>query len=148
PHFSFNNAEQEGNELQSEYFVARHHAVDALKAVANLREHMAPILSTSEIRSVAADKLWLSTAYGQDVIGIHFNWLKDWTGVKQFLPILEAELSPFNPRPHWGKLFAINPEQIQAAYPRMADFQSLTREFDPNGKFRNAYVDRYILGTA
>lgn len=148
PHFSFHNPAQEGNELQSEYFVARHHAVDALKAVANLREHMAPILSTSEIRSIAADKLWLSTAYEQDTIGIHFNWLKDWPGVKRFLPILEAALAPFNPRPHWGKLFLMDPTQIQAAYPRLADFQTLSQELDPTGKFRNAYVDKYIFGIA
>ncbi len=134
--------------MQSEYFVARHHAVAALKAVAGLREQLAPILAISEIRSVAADELWLSTAYGQDVIAIHFNWLKDWPGVKQFLPVLEERLAPFEPRPHWGKLFAMAPAQVQAAYLRMADFQALARDYDPEGKFRNSYVDRYIFGAA
>jgi xylitol oxidase len=146
PHFYFKNAEQEGNELQSEYFVARHRAVDALKVVAGLREQLAPIIGVSEIRSVAADKLWLSTAYGQDVVAIHFNWLKNWPGVKQFLPVLEEQLAPFEPRPHWGKLFTMAPAVIQAAYPRMADFQALARDYDPKGKFRNSYVDRYIFG--
>lgn len=148
PHFYFNDAEQEGNELQSEYFVARHHAVAALKGVAGLREHMAPILGVSEIRSVAADQLWMSTAYGQDVVAIHFNWHKDWPGVKDFLPVLEEQLAPFEPRPHWGKLFEMAPVQVQARYPRIADFQALARDFDPSGKFRNSYVDRYIFGAA
>jgi xylitol oxidase len=146
PHFTFKDALQEGNELQSEYFVARHHAVAALQAVASLREGLAPILSVSEIRSVAADQLWLSSAYDQDVIGIHFNWRKDWPAVKNFLPILEKHLAPFDPRPHWGKLFAMTPSQVQAAYPRMADFQALAQTYDPKGKFRNAYVDKYIFG--
>ena len=146
PHFALKNALQEGNELQSEYFVSRHHAVAALKTVASLREQLAPILSVSEIRSVAADKLWLSSAYDQDVIGIHFNWRKDWPAVKNFLPILERHLAPFDPRPHWGKLFAMTPAQVQAAYPRMADFQDLSQTYDPKGKFRNAYVDKYIFG--
>jgi xylitol oxidase len=148
PHFVFNDAQQEGDELQSEYFVARHHAVAALKVVAGLSEHMAQILAVSEIRTVAADKFWMSTAYGHDVVAIHFNWYKDWPGVKCFLPVLEEQLSPFQPRPHWGKLFALSPSQVQAAYPRMADFQSLARDVDPEGKFRNSYVDRYIFGVA
>jgi xylitol oxidase len=148
PHFRFHDAQQEGNELQSEYFVARHHAVAALKVVAGFREQMAPILAVSEIRTIAADRLWLSTAYGQDVVAIHFNWHKDWPGVKRFLPVLEEQLAPFQPRPHWGKLFAMSPTQVQAAYPLMADFQTLARGFDPQGKFSNSYVDRYIFGAA
>ncbi|MDA0746398.1 MAG: FAD-binding protein [bacterium] len=148
PHFHFNDAQQEGNELQSEYFVARHHAVAALKVVAGLRKQLAPILTVSEIRSVAADPLWLSTAYGHDVVAIHFNWLKDWPGVKNFLPTLEEHLTPFQPRPHWGKLFEMTPAQVQAPYPRIANFQALARNLDPKGKFRNSYVDRYIFGAA
>ena len=146
PHFSFNDALQEGNELQSEYFVARHHAVAALKMVASFREQLAPILSVAEIRTVAADKLWLSAAYEQDVVAIHFNWYKDWPNVKRFLSVLEEQFAPFKPRPHWGKLFTMTPAQVQAVYPRMADFQALANSYDPEGKFRNAYVDKYIFG--
>lgn len=73
PHFSFKDAQQEGNELQREYFVARSNAVAALKVVAGLRDQLAPILGVSEIRSVTADKLWLSTAYGHNVVAIHNN---------------------------------------------------------------------------
>lgn len=146
PHFVFKDAELVGNELQSEYFVPREHAVAAMKVVAGFREQLAPILGVSEIRSVAADELWLSTAYGYDVVGIHFNWLKDWAGVGAFLPIVEEALAPFSPRPHWGKLFAMSPAQVQAAYPRMADFRALCQALDPQGKFRNAYVDRYLFG--
>jgi xylitol oxidase len=146
PHFSFNDALQEGNELQSEYFVARHHAVAALKMVASFREQLAPILSVAEIRTVAADKLWLSAAYEQDVVAIHFNWYKDWPNVKRFLSVLEEQFAPFKPRPHWGKPFTMTPAQVQAVYPRMADFQALANSYDPEGKFRNAYVDKYIFG--
>jgi len=146
PHFYFNDAQREGNELQSEYFVARHHAVAALKVVAGLAQHLPPILSVSEIRSVAADQLWLSTAYGHDVVAIHFNWHKNGPQVKAFLPVLEEQLAPFEPRPHWGKLFELTPARVQPRYPRLADFQALASDFDPEGKFRNTYVDRYIFG--
>ncbi len=146
PHFTFKDAQQEGNELQSEYFVARGNAVAALKVVAGLRDQLAPILGISEIRSVAADKLWLSTAYGHDVVAIHFNWHKDWPGVKDFLPVLEEQLAPFEPRPHWGKLFEMAPARVQARYPQLAEFRALAFDLDPDGKFRNSYVDRYIFG--
>jgi alditol oxidase len=146
PHFYFKDALQEGNELQSEYFVARHHIVEAMRAVAQLRAGLAPILDISEIRTVAADQFWLSPAYGQEIVGIHFNWRKDWAHVGDFLPIVEATLAPFAPCPHWGKLFVLPPAQVQAAYPRMADFQALARAFDPHGKFCNRYVARYVFG--
>ncbi|HRW09074.1 MAG TPA: FAD-binding protein [Caldilineaceae bacterium] len=146
PHFVFIDAERMGNELQSEYFVARKDAVAAIQAVAALGEHFAPVFGVTEIRTMTGDDLWLSMAYGQDTVGIHFNWLKDWAGVEPLLPRIEEALAPFNPRPHWGKLFTLTPAQIQAQYPRMADFRALAQELDPQGKFRNAYVDRYLFG--
>jgi xylitol oxidase len=146
PHFYFKDALLEGNELQSEYFVKRKDAVAAMRAVARLGQQMASFLQISEIRTVAADQLWLSPAYQQDVVGIHFNWHKNWAAVAPFLPILEEQLAPFQPCPHWGKLFALSPAQVQASYPRLADFRALLRHYDPQGKFRNAFLEKYVGG--
>ncbi len=146
PHFRLENTLLHGNELQSEYFVARRHAVAALQAVAGLREQMAPLLAMSEVRTVAADELWMSTAYGQDIVGLHFTWHKDVAAVMQFLPRLEARLAPFTPRPHWGKLFALSPKRVQAEYERLGDFRELLERYDSQGKFRNAFLDRYVFG--
>lgn len=146
PHFYFKDALLEGNELQSEYFVARQDAVAAMHAVARLGPQMTDILQVSEIRTMTADNLWLSMAYGQDTVGIHFNWHKKWAEIAPFLPILEKQLAPFQPRPHWGKLFALSSAQVQACYPRLADFRALARAYDPQGKFRNAFVEKYIGG--
>lgn len=145
PHFYLKDALRQGNELQSEYFVARDQAVAAIRAVAQLRSALAPIIGITEIRTVAADDLWLSPAYGQDIVGIHFNWQKKWAEVQQFLPTLEATLAPFQPRPHWGKLFGIDPAQVRTRYARLADFQALARTYDPQGKFRNAFLETYLL---
>lgn len=145
PHFYFKDALLEGNELQSEYFVAREDAVAAMQAVARLGPQLATFLQVSEIRTMTADKLWLSSAYGQETVGIHFNWHKNWAAVRPFLPILEEQLAPFRPRPHWGKLFALSPAQVQAGYPRLKDFQALARDYDPQGKFRNAFLNQYIF---
>lgn len=145
-HFHIRSTLTGGNELQTEYFVARHHAVEALRAVERLHEEMAPILVLSEVRSIAADDLWLSQAYGQDCIGIHFSWYNNWPKVSQFLPVLEETLAPFGARPHWGKLFTMAPARVQGLYPRLADFRALLRTFDPQGKFCNAFIETYIGG--
>jgi xylitol oxidase len=147
PHFALRDALRTGNELQSEYFIPRQHAVAAIEAVVGLKAGLAPILGLSEIRTIHRDQLWLSSAYGQDAVGIHFNWLKDYEGVRSFLPTLERALAPYGARPHLGKLFAMSPAQLEEVYPRWADFRALVRKFDPLGKFSNPFVEKYVMGT-
>jgi xylitol oxidase len=146
PHFRVDQTPSAGEELQSEYFVPRQHAVAAVRAMRGLGEVIRPHLMISEVRSVAADDLWMSPCYQRDSIGLHFTWQRDWPAVKQVLPLIEDALAPFEPRPHWGKLFTMSAAQVQSRYPRMADFRALLREFDPRGKFRNAFVDETIFG--
>ncbi|BCX04929.1 MAG: putative xylitol oxidase [Candidatus Roseilinea sp.] len=144
PHFRPDHVPSVGDELQSEYFVPRRFAVEAMRAVAALRRHFTPVLLISEVRSIAADALWLSPCYAQACIGLHFTWKKDWLAVQRVLPLIEAALGPFEPRPHWGKLFALSPAQLRVRYPRLADFRALAHDLDPQGKFRNAFVERLL----
>ena len=146
PHFQVGHTPANGNELQSEYFLPRRHAVAGMLAVARLSRVLAPVLRLSEVRSVAGDNLWMSTAYRQETVGIHFTWLNDWAGVRQVLPLLEEQLAPFALRPHWGKLFTMKAADIQAAYPKMGDFRGLVQTYDPQGKFRNDFLDTTIFG--
>ena len=143
-HFRMEFTPSVGEELQTEYFVPRHHALDALAAIRELRTQLAPHLMITEIRTIAADTLWMSPCYGQDSVAIHFTWYKNWPAVEQLLPLLEAQLAPFEARPHWGKLFTMQPAQVQALYARLPDFRNLLDSFDPGGKFRNAFLDRYL----
>jgi len=135
-----------GDELQSEYFVSRRHAVAAIGALGTLRARIAPLVKLSEFRTMTADNLWMSMAYGRDTVGLHFTWQKDWTAVRQLLPLIEEELAPFDARPHWGKLFTMDAARVQALYPKLADFRALARQYDPAGKFRNEFLDTYIFG--
>jgi alditol oxidase len=132
--------------LQSEYFVPRRHAVAAFLAIAALRNGLAPILGLSEIRTIRADDLWLSSAQGEDAVGFHFNWLKMGREVEAFLPVLESALAPFGARPHLGKLFALSPTRLAQVYPRWKDFRSVVLRHDPTGKFANEFVEKYVLG--
>ena len=102
------------------------------------------MLKICEIRAVAADQLWLSTSYRQDSVAFHFTWIADPAAVLPVVTLLERQLAPFAPRPHWGKIFTATPEDLRARYERLPDFLGLMRRFDPSGKFRNAYTDRYL----
>jgi alditol oxidase len=145
PHFRMGFTPSAGKELQSEYFVPRHHAVEAILAVERLRDQVSPHLLITEIRAIAADDLWLSPCYHQPCVTIHFTWKPDWPAVSQLLPIIERELAPFQARPHWGKLFTMPPEQLRSHYPRMPEFIALAKKFDPQGKFRNAFLNTNIF---
>jgi alditol oxidase len=146
PHFRIDEKPSSGEELQTEYFVPRRDAVAAVRAVAQLHEQITPLLMISELRTIAADTLWMSTCYQRDGVGIHFTWKRDWPAVSALLPAIEAQLAPFSPRPHWGKLFTIPPAQVQAQYQKLPEFRALLQHYDPQGKFRNAFLDTYIFG--
>ena len=140
PHFAIGDVAAKGNELQTEYFVAMEHAVDAIKAVAMLADRIQPLLYASELRTVAADKLWMSTCYEQLSLAIHFTWKPDQEGVANLLPEIEKRLAPFEARPHWGKLFFMGSKTLESRYDRLADFRRLVSRYDPEAKFGNAFL--------
>jgi xylitol oxidase len=144
PHFRLDFTPSAGDELQSEYLLPRRLAADALRAVASIGDRVAPALRISEIRTVAADGLWLSPSYRQDSVAIHFTWINDVPAVLPVLATVEDRLAPFGARPHWGKLFTTSPAVVSRLYDRLPDFQRLLRSHDPDGKFRNKFVDAYI----
>jgi len=147
PHFKMNFTPSSGEELQAEFFVPRQHAVAAIKAVATLRDEIKPVLMITEIRTIDADNLWMSPCYHQPSVAIHFTLKQDIEGVNALLPKIEEKLSPFNVKPHWGKLFTITPETLKARYEKYDDFQQLIDRYDPQGKFRNEFMNNNVLGT-
>ena len=144
PHFRPEFQPSAGDELQSEYLLPAAHAVPALHALDQIRDRLAPVLWICEIRAIAADELWLSPCYRQDSVAFHFTWIAGEAPVLPVVALLERQLAPFGPRPHWGKLFVTTPEDLRARYERLPDFLGLMRRLDPSGKFRNAYTDRYL----
>ena len=145
PHFKMGFTPSAGKELQSEYFVPREHAVEAILAVEKLRDQVSLHLLISEIRAVAADNLWMSPCYRQPCVTIHFTWKPQWEAVRKILPLVERELAPFHPRPHWGKLFTISAAQLHARYEKLPEFIKLSQAYDPQGKFRNDFLNKYVF---
>jgi alditol oxidase len=127
-----------GQELQSEYLVPRRHAAAVIEALHALADIVRPVLQVSEIRTVAADQLWMSPQYGRDTIGIHFTWNPEQETVERVLIEVEAALAQFDARPHWGKVFLADDAAIAPLYERLPDFARLVDRLDPRGAFRNA----------
>lgn len=146
PHFRMGFTPSSGEELQSEYLIPRRRAAEAIEAVRALAGRIRPILQVSEIRTVAADRLWMSTSYGEDAVCIHFTWKPEREAVEDMLARLEAALAPFGARPHWGKLFGADAAAIAPLYERLPDFVRLIERLDPRGAFRNPWLKNRVLG--
>ncbi len=140
PHFRAEFTPSSGEEIQSEYLLPRSAALDALHAVDGIREKVAGVLQTCEVRTIAADTQWLSPAHGRDSVALHFTWVRDEAAVLPVVRRLEEALEPFDPRPHWGKVFQTPSAVLRGRYARFADFRDLVRVLDPSGTFANAFV--------
>jgi xylitol oxidase len=146
PHFRMGFTPSAGDELQSEYLLPRRHAVPAIAAVRALADRIRPLLLVTEIRTVAADRLWMSTSYGEDSVALHFTWRQQPRAVAELLVPLEQALAPFGARPHWGKVFAADAPSIAPRYERYADFVALAGRLDVRGAFLNRWLQRSVLG--
>lgn len=146
PHFRIGHTPSSGAELQSEYLIPREKGYQAILAVEQLRDHVTPHLFITELRTIEADDLWMSTAYQRPSMAIHFTWKPEWPAVKNVLPMIEAKLAPFDARPHWGKLFTMNASRIKPLYPQVARYQELLTHYDAKGKFRNRFIESNVYG--
>jgi xylitol oxidase len=145
PHFRLEFTPSRGDELQSEYFLDRVHGADALRVLDELGPILEPVLLTGEIRTVAADDLWVSPADGRDRLALHFTWTQD-AEVPAVLDELERRLAPFDAVPHWGKVFRMSPQRVARLHPRLPEFAALVRQYDPAGKLANEFTTRFVQG--
>jgi xylitol oxidase len=148
PHFRMGFTPSSGEEIQSEYLIPRAHALPAIEALRRIGATLRPLLLVSEIRTVAADRLWLSPQYGQDTVAIHFTWKREQERVERALLDVERALDPFAPRPHWGKLFLADAATLAPRYERLGDFVALLGRVDARGAFRNAWIESRVLAGA
>ena len=144
PHFKMEFTPSSGKELQSEFFVPLDKAAEAFQVISALKEQLKPVLMISEVRAIAADRQWMSPFYEQDSVAFHFTWEQDREGVEAVLPLIQGGLEPFGVKPHWGKIFTIEPDRIKSLYPNMDKFKDALTMYDPNGKFRNDFLQRYL----
>lgn len=145
PHFRMEFTPSSGEELQSEYFVPREHAYEAILAIDQIRDLISPYILISELRTIDADRFWMSPFYNQPSLAIHFTWIQDWPAIQKILPLIETKLAPFGARPHWGKLFTMEAAKLRSLYVKLKDFRDLLQHYDPAGKFKNEFLEQYIF---
>lgn len=133
-----------GREIQSELFVAREHAPAVIRALLTVADRLAPALLVGELRSIAADQLWLSPEHQRDTLALHFTWRRDAPVVAANVALIERTLARFAIRPHWGKVFSVAPEALLQAYTRAPDFAKLRSEMDPRGIFVNRWARQHV----
>ena len=102
-------------------------------------------ISITEIRTIHADEFWMSPCHKQTSVAIHFTLKQETDAVMQLLPLIEEQLTPFNVRPHWAKLFTLQPAVLQSRYERLKDFKRLIAEYDPKGKFKNDFITKNLF---
>jgi L-gulonolactone oxidase len=97
-----------------------------------------------ELRVAAADDIPLSTASGRETayLAVHMS---SGRAFEPYFRGVEAIMDDFGGRPHWGKMHFQNAASLSPRYPEWDRFQSVRRRLDPDGRFRNAYLDR-VLG--
>ena len=141
PHFRLEGIPSVGDELQSEWSVAVGDAQAVFAVLRELGPELSPILHVSEVRAVAADRFWLSPFYERPSVAFHFTW-KSTPEVWPAIARIEHALAPYEPRPHWGKLFSVAADAVGERYPRFDDFRRLRQQLDPDGVFVNSFLER------
>jgi alditol oxidase len=145
PHFKMGFTPSSGKELQSEFFIPFENAFQGLMAIEKLNEKVSPHLMITEVRAIAADDLLMSPFYKKACVAFHFTWKQEIEAVNAVLPFIEQALAPYNPRPHWGKVFTMQPAVLQSRIEKLNEFTSLMSKHDPEGKFRNAFIDTNLF---
>jgi alditol oxidase len=146
PHFRSGFTPSSGEEIQSEYLLPRDRALEGIDALRRLAPAIMPLLQISEIRTVAADSLWMSPQYGRDTIGFHFTWVREQEAVERALRKIEEALLPLDALPHWGKLFLAGADVLAPRYERLSAFRGLLERLDTRGAFRNEWLAHHVLG--
>ncbi|MEM7322491.1 MAG: FAD-binding protein [Actinomycetota bacterium] len=145
PHFRMDFTPSAGEEIQTEYFVDLADGAAAIRAMSRIGDRLKDVLLVSELRTVAADDLWLSQSHGRPSLALHFTWIPDVDAANAAARTVADALSGLSPRPHWGKVF--DPRQFDlGGFDRLDDFLGLMARTDPWRTFTNGWLSEVFAG--
>jgi L-gulonolactone oxidase len=131
--------------VEMEYAIPRAELGKTLLRVRDLieREGLA-VNFPIELRVAASDDIPLSTASGRETgyLAVH---LSAGMPFDQYFRGVEGIMDDVGGRPHWGKMHYQTAETLAPRYSDWAQFQAVRARLDPDGRFRNPYLDR-VLG--
>jgi L-gulono-1,4-lactone dehydrogenase len=130
--------------VESEYAVPRHEVEAVLTELRAwfARTH-APVPFPVEVRFIAADDVWLSTAHERDnaYVAVHQYHRMD---PRPLFAAFESIVAEHEGRPHWGKVHTLGTERLRKLYPRFDDFRAVRERLDPGHLFTNEHVSRLL----
>lgn len=120
--------------------------LDCLAPCAGVYSHHYPIC----VRRVLPDDTLISMAsddhedcYAISIIS--FAKPDQRAGFFKFAEILARTTSTlFDARPHWGKYCPVDAATVQRLYPHLQEFRQVCTQYDPQGRFRNDWIDQVI----
>jgi FAD-linked oxidoreductase len=133
--------------VEMEYAIPRDHAVEAVLAIRDLVAGEGHLVSFPiEVRFVAPDDIPLSMAQGRETCFVAVHMARG-VPYERYFRGVEAIMTGFGGRPHWGKIHFRSAPDLAPCYPEWSRFLALRDRLDPDGRFRNPYLDR-VLGRA
>jgi L-gulonolactone oxidase len=128
-----------------EYALPRANVAEAVRRVlAMVERERLPVPFPIEVRSVAADDAFLSTAAGRDSVFVAVHMFEG-MAFETYFRAVEAIMDELDGRPHWGKRHFQTAATLRPRYPDWDRFQAIRARLDPAGVFSNAWTDR-VLG--
>ncbi len=109
-----------------------------------LRDEFAEVTFPVEYRTLSADDVWLSPAFGRETVtlSVHEDAARPFA---KFFDAVEAVFRRYNGRPHWGKLHTLTGQQLRPLYPQWDAALGVRRRFDPAGRFLNEHLRRVFV---
>jgi L-gulonolactone oxidase len=131
--------------LEMEYAVPRAALGEAFAGLrAAAARHGGDVTVPVEVRVTAADDIPVSTAAGRDTAYLAVHVARG-RPHEAYFGAVESVMTALAGRPHWGKLHSRTAAQLRTLYPGFDAFVALRDRLDPEGRFRNAHLDR-VLG--
>lgn len=130
---------------EMEFAVPAAHGPDCLREIRQLmREKHPDVAWPVEYRTLRADDIPLSPAYGRETVTISIH--QDATlPYRPFFADAEAIFRNHRGRPHWGKVHWHSGRELRDLYPRWDEFHAVRTRLDPAGRFLNAYLREELL---
>ena len=130
--------------LEMEYGIELEAIGEALERISSLVKDLSfPPLFPVEVRVSAPDDAPLSTGYGRRSGWIAVHQYRG-APYEAYFKGVEQIMDDYGGRPHWGKMHHQSADTLRSRYPLWGEFAEVRRRLDPDGLFRNSYLDRVL----
>jgi L-gulono-1,4-lactone dehydrogenase len=131
-----------------EYAIPREHGADAVRRILDLVESSRwPITFPLEVRFAPPDDAFLGPSFGRESCYVAVHVYRG-TDYERYFRAVEAIMSSYGGRPHWGKRHFLTAAELRDRYPEWDAFQAVRERLDPDGVFANGYTRRVLAATA